>query len=143
MEETGLSREAGLDGALLTLEELREENHALYQDILPENYGESFANPDYAVEVLGDGYGQLLSFLYTEIRADIVYAFEMRLMNITILNELFLEIYNIFAQAWEEGRKAPQEQLIKDSLYWFVSDYAEVTVDWRIREGLDLSLIHI
>ena len=140
VEETGLSREAGLDGALLTLEELREENHALYQDILPENYGESFANPDYAVEVLGDGYGQLLSFLYTEIRADIVYAFEMRLMNITILNELFLEIYNIFAQAWEEGRKAPQEQLIKDSLYWFVSDYAEVTVDWRIREGLDPAL---
>ena len=140
VEETGLSREAGLDGALLTLEELREENHALYQDILPENYGESFANPDYAVEVLGDGYGQLLSFLYTEIRADIVYAFEMRLMNITILNELFLEIYNLFAQAWEEGRKAPQEQLIKDSLYWFVSDYAEVTVDWRIREGLDPAL---
>ena len=140
VEETGLSREAGLDGALLTLEELREENHALYQDILPENYGESFANPDYAVEVLGDGYGQLLSFLYTEIRADIVYAFEMRLMNITILNELFLEVYNLFAQAWEEGRKAPQEQLIKDSLYWFVSDYAEVTVDWRIREGLDPAL---
>ena len=140
VEETGLSQEAGLDGALLTLEELREENHALYQDILPENYGESFTNPDYAVEVLGDGYGQLLSFLYTEIRADIVYAFEMRLMNITILNELFLEVYNLFDQAWEEGRKAPQEQLIKDSLYWFVSDYAEVTVDWRIREGLDPAL---
>ncbi len=44
---------------------------------------------------MGDGYGQLLSFLYTEIRADIVYAFEMRLMNITILNELFLEVYNL------------------------------------------------
>ena len=140
VEETGLSREAGTDGNLLTLEELQEENHALYQDILPEHYGQSFANPDYAVEVLGDGYGQLLSFLYTEIRADIVYAFEMRLMNITILNELFLEVYSLFAQAWEEGRKAPQEQLIKDSLYWFVSDYAEVTVDWRIREGLDPAL---
>ena len=140
VEETGLRREGGPDGACLPMEALREENHALYQDILPDNYGESFANPDYAVEVLGDGYGQLLSFLYTEIRADIVYAFEMRLMNITILNELFLEVYNLFAQAWEEGRKAPQEQLIKDSLYWFVSDYAEVTVDWRIREGLDPAL---
>ena len=42
VEETGLSREAGLDGAFLTLEELREENHALYQDILPENYGGGF-----------------------------------------------------------------------------------------------------
>ena len=88
----------------MTLEALQEENYALYQDILPENYRESFANPDYAVEVLGDGYGQLLSFLYTEIRADIVYAFEMRLMNITILNELFLEVYNLFAQAWRREK---------------------------------------
>ena len=140
VEETGLSGEDGLEGTSLTLEALQEENYALYQDILPENYRESFANPDYAVEVLGDSYGQLLSFLYTEIRADIVYAFEMRLMNITILNELFLEVYNLFAQAWEEGKNAPLEQLIKDSLYWFVSDYAEVTVDWRIREGLDPAL---
>ena len=38
------------------------------------------------------------------------------------------------------GKDAPLEQLIKDSLYWFVSDYAEVTVDWRIREGLDPAL---
>ena len=102
VEETGLNGEEGLEGTSLTLEALQEENYALYKDILPENYRESFANPDYAVEVLGDGYGQLLSFLYTEIRADIVYAFEMRLMNITILNELFLEVYNLFAQAWEE-----------------------------------------
>lgn len=140
VEGTGFSREGGMNEAVPALESLQKENHALYRDILPENYGESFANPDHAVEVLGDGYGQLLSFLYTEIRADIVYAFEMRLMNITILNELFLEVYNLFAQAWEEGRKEPQEQLIKDSLYWFVSDYAEVTVDWRIREGLDPAL---
>lgn len=140
VEGAGLSQEGGLNEAVPALEELQKENHALYRDILPENYEESFANPDHAVEVLGDGYGQLLSFLYTEIRADIVYAFEMRLMNITILNELFLEVYNLFAQAWEEGRKEPQEQLIKDSLYWFVSDYAEVTVDWRIREGLDPAL---
>ena len=37
----------------MTLEALQEENYALYKDILPENYRESFANPDYAVEVLG------------------------------------------------------------------------------------------
>ena len=123
-----------------TLEELQKENHALYRDILPDHYGESYANPDYAVEKLGDGYGQLLAYLYAEIRADIVYAFEMRLVNITILSELFLEVYSLFTLAWEEGRRAPQEQLIKDSLYWFVSDYADLTVDWRIREGVDPAL---
>ena len=59
-----------------TEEELKAENELLYKDILPENYKESFANPDYAVEKLGETYGKLLSFVYTEIRGMIVYAFE-------------------------------------------------------------------
>ena len=37
----------------LTLEELQELNQSLYADILPENYGHSYANPDYAAEALG------------------------------------------------------------------------------------------
>ena len=46
-------------------------------------------------------------FLYTEIRADIVYAFfEMRLAHMTILSEVFLEVYNLFVLAWEEGGSA-------------------------------------
>lgn len=125
-----------------SLEELAAENRALYEDILPERYGESYANPDYAAEKLGEGFGPLLSFLYTEIRGDIVYAFEMRLENITILNEIFLEVYSQFCQAWEENgtEAAPALQGIRDSLYWFVSDYADRILPWRIREGLDPSL---
>lgn len=123
-----------------TLEELAQENYALYEDILPENYGESFANPDYAVQLLGDGYGQLLSFLYTEIRGSIVYAYEMRLENITILNELFLEVYSLFAQSWQEGESVPRQQQLKDAIYWYVSDYADLILPWRIREGLDPAL---
>ena len=112
----------------------------LYEDILPEHYEVSFANPDYAVKELGEGYGQILSALYTEIRGDIVYAFEMRLENITILNEVFLEVYNLFVQAWEEGTDQPKEQQIKDAFYWYVSDYSDLLLPWRIREGLDPKL---
>lgn len=110
--------EGGAGHADMDLKGLRRENHALYEDILPENYGESYANPDYAVSRLSDGMGQLLSFLYTEIRADIVYAFEMRLAHMTILSEVFLEVYNLFVLAWEEGREAPDKQAVKDALYW-------------------------
>ena len=78
------------EGKKFSLEQLQEQNHKLYEDILPEHYGESFANPDYAVKELGEGYGQILAALYTEIRGDIVYAFEMRLENVAILNEVFL-----------------------------------------------------
>ena len=132
--------EGGAGHADMDLKGLRRENHALYEDILPENYGESYANPDYAVSRLSDGMGQLLSFLYTEIRADIVYAFEMRLAHMTILSEVFLEVYNLFVLAWEEGREAPDKQAVKDALYWFVSDYTDLTVTWRVREGLDPGL---
>lgn len=123
----------------LTLEQLQARNLGLYADILPEQYGESYANPDYAVQMLGMGLGRLLSFLYTEIRGELVFAFELRLEDITILNETFIEVYNLFQQEQEEGR-VPEEQQVKDILYWFVSDYADKTVAFRIREGVDPEL---
>lgn len=124
----------------LSLEELSDWNHRLYEDILPENYGESFANPDYAADCLGKEFGPLLSFLYTELRGCIVYAFEMRLEYIAILCETFLEVYNLFIQAWEEENETPREQAVRDALYWYVSDYVDLHLPWRIREGLDPAL---
>lgn len=42
------------DGRLrqMTLEELQDLNRKLYEDILPEHYEESYANPEYAVNCL-------------------------------------------------------------------------------------------
>ena len=64
----------------------------------------------------------------------------MRLENITILNETLIEVCNLFEQAGAEGREAPEAQQVRDILYWFVSDYADITVSWRIREAVDPSL---
>ena len=115
-------------------EVLKEWNHRLYEDILPGHYENSYGNPAYAAAKLGEGYGQLLSYLYKEIRGDIVFIHEWRLKDITILNEVFIEIYNMF----EEG--APEVSAVKEVLYWFVSDYTDHTVSYRIREGLDPEL---
>ncbi len=81
------------DGTLrrMGLEELKEHNHALYADILPENYGESYANPDYATDRLGKSIGQCLSFLYTELRAMIPAAYEQNRVSLTVKAELLLE----------------------------------------------------
>ncbi len=127
---------AGVRGYVYSrsLSELAEENRRLYEDILPEHYEESYANPAYAVKKLGEEYGRLLAFLYTEIRGQIVFAFESRLWNITILNETFIEVYNLFEE------QIPGAQAIQDVLYWFVSDYADQTVAYRVREGIDPSL---
>lgn len=131
--------ESGEEEAM-TLEQLQAQNRELYGDVLPECYGESFANPDFACSRLGGEMGQLLSFLYTEIRGDIAFAFEMRLEDITILNETFIEVLNLFEEAMAEGQGAPKAQMVRDALYWFVSDYADRTVLWRVREGVDPAL---
>lgn len=116
------------------LEEQKELNHRLYADILPGQYENSYANPAFAAAQLGEEQGRLLSFLYSQIRGDIPFAYESRLTEITILNETLIEIYNLF----EEGTPSPEE--IRDVLYWFTFDYCDRTVEYRTREGLDPEL---
>ena len=66
------------------LEELKAHNHSLYADILPVHYGDSYANPEYAVDRLGESIGKCLSFLYTELRAMIPAAYETKLASMTM-----------------------------------------------------------
>ena len=106
-------------------------NHRLYQDILPENYGKSYGNPAYAVKELGEEYGQMFSFLYTELRGAIPYVFERKTEYLDILFELFLEIYVQF----EEETPSPEQ--VKEIIYWYASDYCDVFVADRIREQID------
>lgn len=117
-----------------TLEELQQLNDRLYADILPEHYTESYANPAYAVRMLGADLGPLLSAFYAQFRAAIVFAYECRLTDITILCETLIEIYNMFEDS------EPQARAVRDVLYWFFSDYTDVTMTYRIREQLDPGL---
>ena len=81
-----------------TLEHWQAFNQSLYEDILPENYEHSYGNPKYAVEKLGEVHGRILSFLYAELYALIGYAFEQRLHEKVILQELLIEVYNCFEE---------------------------------------------
>lgn len=117
-----------------SLEELKLLNRSLYQDILPENYEKSYANPAYAAAELGKEQGSLLAAFYAQLRGCIVFAYECRLTDITILCETLIEIYNRF-----EGEVPPAEA-VRDILYWFYSDYTDVVLPYRIREQLDTCL---
>ncbi len=125
------------DGTLsnLSLEELKGLNHALYEDILGDNYFFSYANPSYACEKFGEKYGKLLSFLTTELRSIIIYAYECRLYDLTIYLELLIEIYNYFEEEDEYTYKD-----VKRAIYDFMSDYCEVLVESRIRDLVDPDL---
>ena len=115
-----------------TMEECERINEQLYFDILPENYEASYANPAAAVRVLGEEFGPILSFLYTELRAMISYAFEGRKMHFTILCELFMEIYNCF-----EAEEGFDKKEIEHIIYWFFHDYSEIFAEDKVRDMVD------
>lgn len=117
------------------LEELQRVNTDLYKDVLDSTdaYDKSFANPSYACERLGLDYGRLLSFLYIEIRGMIVYAYEKRIAQMTAVAELFVEIYCMFEQA----DSLPEYQSVLDCVYWYVSDYSDDMIEYRISEMLN------
>ncbi len=126
-------------GEMLTcpVSELKERNFKLYEDILPENYETSYANPEYAVKCFGDEYGQVMSFLAAEVRSIIPYAYEKRQEDMAIRLELFLEIYGSFCCEKEENETIPPVINLKESIYYYVNDYTrDVTID-KIKNMLD------
>lgn len=157
MDETWKLVESG-ELRRLSLEQLQEQNRELYEDILPEHYGVSYANPDYAVDCLGESIGQMLSFLYTELRAMIPAAYEQNRFAMVIRMELLLEVYQAFVCAAQEqpadqdtvagtegkdmavaadgADKAglPEKETIRQILYWYVSDYYEPESAERIAQ---------
>lgn len=113
-------------------DELKEINHNLYNEITGDNYDTCYGNPKYAVEVLGEGIGQYLSLLYCELRGAVPYAYENRLDYMTIINELFIEVYNMF-----EDAEDPSKENLKDIIYWYASDYCDVFLADRITDQID------
>ncbi len=115
-------------------EELHRQNHRLYSLTEDEAYSTSYANPSYAVQVLGKGYGQMLSFLCAELSGMPAWVAEQKYFDMTVAAELFIEIYNEFEE------EIPEEESLRQILYWYVSDYCGVFMSGRVQEQLDPQL---
>ncbi|MCD8150384.1 MAG: aminopeptidase [Clostridiales bacterium] len=111
------------DGRLAqrSMAECRADQEALYAHIAPANYAESYANPEYAVSVLGAEAGQMLTLLCSEMEGCIAWAFQGRQMELTLLFELFVQVYNCLEE--DDLKEA------RDTIYWFFHDYSEVFVE--------------
>lgn len=118
-----------------SLEECKQLNHRLYEDVEGKNYEHSYVNPSYACSKLGEEFGRILSFLAMELRGIIVLIYEERFAEMTALEELFLEIYCMF-----DGEEEPEYKSLKEAVYWYVSDYSDDMIEYRTRELLDPSL---
>ncbi len=113
----------------LTLEQLTALNKDLYEDETEIVYEKCFANPKFAVEKLGEEYGQLLCYVFTANRNMISNAFQGKLEEITLRMELFIEIYNQF-----EDRENLTKKSIHDMIYSFEKDNSEIFMTNRIDE---------
>ena len=121
---------AGLSPALL-----QKRCDSLYGDILPERYGSSYGNPAWAVKCFGREMGQMLCFLYAQIRGAIPLAYEKRWEELTALFELLVEVYTDFT-----AEELPKPEDVRQTLYWYCYDYCGDMVERRVREQVDPSL---
>lgn len=140
LAETYRQVESGA-AAQADLQQLEQQNKALYAEIYPENYETSYLNPEYAVKSLGETFGLLLNCAAVQIFRKIEKVFRGDLMQLTIAMELFVEIYNVCEQ-WE--REAEQEREsgsaakeIQQIIYWYFHDYSEIFLEESLRRLLD------
>ncbi len=126
-------------------EDLARENQKLYEDIIPQNYDKSFANPDYITKVFEEAkikdaekIAQYLSFIYHELRGLIGYAYEGRKEIFTLYAELYVEVYTAFRlAAFEDGY--PEAESIRDIIYWFERDNCDIIIPENVADKVDAS----
>ncbi len=128
---------AGEEIRYCSIEELRERNYRMYEDILPEHYEESYADPEYSTQRLGEVYGSFLSFLYAELRSIIPFVYEQNLGQTVIRMELFLEVYGAFCCQQAESGGQPDVEALKEIVYWYVSDYTREATLEKLKNMLD------
>ena len=104
-----------------------------------EHYEQSYLNPAYAEEQLGEELGRFLSALYYEVYSLTGLRGQEELREAVIRMELFLEIYGIFVLEWQENQKLPEVQSLKQSFYWFAFDYADVAAEKYVKELAELA----
>jgi leucyl aminopeptidase (aminopeptidase T) len=116
-----------LNGAIRTagMAELAKRNKALFADILPENYPNSYADPAFAAKMLGSDFGKIFSLLYTELRCLIMYAHEARTDLMVIRMALFINVYEAFAKA---ENQAPAYEEIHQIIRAYMTENQEAAI---------------
>jgi hypothetical protein len=110
----------------------KQANEALYAPLAPGAYEHSFANPAYAVEVLGKEYGPYLCAVLGAIVEHNGYAFEGNRLYVCIFAELLVEIYNLM-----EEQESRTPEAVAGCIGSFMHDYSDVMMEHRIQRRLN------
>ncbi|MCR4998804.1 MAG: aminopeptidase [Lachnospiraceae bacterium] len=124
-----------------TEDDWRELQAKLFHNMMPENYDNSYLNPTKAVADLGAELGGMLSAVYADMMAMNAWLAEGRLDLIVMWGELYVQIYSCLEQdCAETGKLELSEEAIynvKDAVYWFYHDNAEIIVSERTISFID------
>lgn len=126
--------QAAVAGKLFTMNEKNgiRLNRRLFLDVQEPDYGDSYANPSYAVEKLGEEYGQLLCALDAKLHGIYPYCMEGDIRFLCIYAELLVELFNCF-----ENPEDLSGQELHDILYSFMHDDTEIFNEEAITRLLD------
>ena len=106
----------------------RDSNIRIYEDILGDNYNSSYSNPDYAEKRLGI-YGRALSYISAELQGLAALLFDEKYEQVTILLELFLQIYFLFSSGDDITLSS-----IEEAIYYYAYDYIDIFARDRMEE---------
>ncbi len=106
----------------------------LYEDVQALRYETSYTNPAYAEKCFGEEYGPLLAAVAAEMRSMIGLVEAKCVEEIVIRPELFVELYGACVCEWQESGRLPAYETLKEIVYWYVSDYTDITMERQFKE---------
>ena len=112
------------------IDSLKKDNEKLFRSVLPDNYGSSYANPDYAEEKLGI-FGHEMSYLAAELVYLPQLIVDKKYYDVLILLELYLELYGLFTDEVKPTSKA-----VSETLFYHAFDYVEYYTLERLRDTM-------
>ncbi|MBQ9511740.1 MAG: aminopeptidase [Lachnospiraceae bacterium] len=132
--EDAYSFVTGEDAHNAPLTKWQELNHGLYEDVLPEHYEVSFANPAYAVSCFDAPLGQALSALLYELRTVISFVFDKDREAIDVRMRLWKEVLSLT----KDGAELPEEAALIQCL----RTYFETHMEKERKRSLAKQLLH-
>ena len=116
----------------LDLTELERINKEAYCNIMEDNYQDSYFNPTYVVEKLGEKVGNSIFVLSSELLYLIEYVYKGKLFEIIIILELFIKVYDCLKAENELSYK-----LVKQTIYDYYFKHSNIMAEGRIVELID------
>ena len=112
-----------------SLEELKQINNSFFNELIAENYKTCFANPEFAVDIIGDDTGKLLASFYMMCRQCSRYAYLHELFSMEVIHRSFIELYEYICSGDVEYQK------LKDIV---IKPVLEPDAEKEYKMGLDM-----